>query len=228
MGANRWPQSGPRPGAHPSFTLVHEPASGQHAAGPALPWPPHCAHMSTCAPSCARVCTGTRASLNPVDHSQLRTGAWSSSALTCCVHPLLLGLPWVGCSAHDSGHSDGASKAQRTRSGLLQGKSLTSAVAPEHTVSSAAQASLPFLLLGSPGHHGAPLAAAPAASTHAEGSAELRCSPSHAAASHALSLGGDSCRQGKGGHAGCQRCTPRGNPNHACKPARGAEPLVGP
>jgi hypothetical protein len=118
----------------------------------------------------------------------------------------LLGLLGVGCSAQDSGHSDGASKAHRTRSALLQGKSFTSAAPepPEHTVSSAAQASSPFLLLGSPGHQGSPLAAAPAPSTHADGSAELRCSPTQAAASHAFPLGVDSCRQaGEGGHGAC-------------------------
>jgi hypothetical protein len=58
----RWPQSGPRPGTHQSFTLVQEPDSWQHAAGSAPPWPPHCAHMSTCAP-CARFCTGTGLSI---------------------------------------------------------------------------------------------------------------------------------------------------------------------
>jgi hypothetical protein len=149
------------------------------------------------------------------------SAGWSSSsAPTCFVQLLLLlGPPWLGNSAQDSGHSAGASKAQSTRSGLLQGKSLTSAVpSPEQIVSNAPHASSPFLLFGSPGHQRAVVTAAPTPSTQAEGSDALRCSSVQAAASHMLELGEVICRHG--GRAGTLRAV-----SMARHGARGTEPV---
>jgi hypothetical protein len=60
-------------------------------------------------------------------------------------------------------------------------------------VTSAAQFSLPSLLLGSPGHQGMPPAWATLPLAQAEGSAELRCRPVHTPALQALLSAGVTC-----------------------------------